>query len=121
MIAEIVTVYEDDTIKKALDIMMDKKVNGTPVVNKEGFLQGMIVKADIYRFMTQPGHYDSCPVEWVMTRNVVTAKSSEDISSVGKRLREFDIIAMPIIDEDNRVIGIISIEDLLDFFLKETS
>lgn len=112
-----ITIQEDETIDTALDKMSSMKVNGAPVVNRKGKLVGIVVKADIYRFLTTPGHIDKCPVEWVMSKKVITANAEEDVLSVARRLRDNDIIAMPVLDEEN-VIGIISIEDILDFFIK---
>jgi CBS domain-containing protein len=110
-------VKPDETIEKALEIMNKEKVNGAPVVNEDNQLVGMVVKADIYRFLIDPGHYKSCPIEWVMTKDVIKAKADEDVLDVAKRLRDHDIIAMPVV-EGNSVVGIISIEDLLDYYIK---
>lgn len=106
----------NDSIDKILETMGKYHINGMPVVDNAGNLAGMVVKADIYRFMVTPGHYVSCPVEWVMSKSVIFAEADEDILSVAKRLRENDIISMPVM-ENNKVIGIVSIEDLLDYFL----
>lgn len=115
-----ITVYPEDTVASALNIMNKNNVNGTPVINKEGNLLGMIVKADIYRFLIDPGHYDSCPVDWVMAKNVITAKEEESILDIARRIRENDIIATPIVNNEKRVIGIISIEDILDYFIDKS-
>ncbi len=113
---DIITIQHDETIGTALEKMSNMRVNGAPVVNQMGKLVGMIVKADIYRFLITPGHYPECPVEWVMSKKVITATVNEDVLTVGRRLRSNHIIAMPVMDEDN-VAGIISIEDILDFFI----
>jgi CBS domain-containing protein len=112
------TINVNFTIKKALELMSSFNQNGMPVVNDNNKLVGMVVKADIYRFMIQPGHYDSCPVDWVMSKSVVVAHPNEDLVTVAKRLRENNIIAMPVVDNDE-VVGIISIEDLLDYFINQ--
>jgi len=106
----------NDPIDKALDIMDKLNINGMPVVNDKDNLVGMVVKADIYRFMIHPGHYVSCPIEWVMTKSVILAQADEDLLTVAKRLRKNDIIAMPVV-ENEKIIGMISIEDLLDYFI----
>lgn len=106
----------NDTIDKVLELMDKDHINGMPVVDDYNNLVGMVVKADIYRFMMTPGHYDSCPVEWVMSKSVILAQSDEDVFTVAKRLRKNDIISMPVIEND-KVIGIVSIEDLLEYFL----
>lgn len=113
---DLITIQDDETIGVALEKMSNMRVNGAPVVNRMGKLMGMIVKADIYRFLMTPGHYQQCPVEWVMSKNVIKATVDEDVLTVGRRLRSNHIIAMPVMDEDN-VAGIISIEDILDFFI----
>ena len=114
------TINVNDTIDKALDFMDKLNINGMPVVDDKEILVGMIVKADIYRFMIHPGHYVSCPVEWVMSKSVISAQSHEDLLTVAKRLRENDIITMPVI-EDKKIVGVINIEDLLDYFIDASS
>ncbi|EKQ55389.1 MULTISPECIES: CBS domain-containing protein [unclassified Clostridium] len=112
------TINVNDTINKALEFMDNLNINGMPVVNDDNTLVGMVVKADIYRFMIQPGHYVSCPVEWVMSKSVILAQSDEDITTVAQRLRKNNIIAMPVM-KDEKIIGVINIEELLDYFLTE--
>ncbi len=50
MNTHVIILKPKDSVKKALDLMNDNNINGAPVVNEEGNLIGMIVKADIYRF-----------------------------------------------------------------------
>ncbi|OCA98127.1 CBS domain-containing protein [Clostridium beijerinckii] len=114
------TINVNDTIDKALDFMDKLNINGMPVVDDKEIVVGMIVKADIYRFMIHPGHYVSCPVEWVMSKSVISAQSDEDLLTVAKRLRENDIITMPVI-EDEKIVGVINIDDLLDYFIDSSS
>lgn len=114
------TINVNDTIDKALDFMDKLNINGMPVVDDKEIVVGMVVKADIYRFMIHPGHYVSCPVEWVMSKSVISAQSDEDLLTVAKRLRENDIITMPVI-EDEKIVGVINIDDLLDYFIDSYS
>lgn len=120
MHSNIIKLKPEDTLSKAIDIMNDNKINGAPVVDDDGNLVGMIVKADIYRFLMEEGHYDTCPIDWVMTKEVITASIDEDILEIAKRLRENDIIAAPIIDE-GKIVGIITIEDIMDYFIEKYS
>lgn len=119
MTSKLITIRPEDTVKKALDIMNENKINGTPVIDEDGYLVGMIVKADIYRFLIEEGHYDTCPVDWVMTKQVVTGKLDNSLIEVAEKLRDNNIIAMPIVDADNMVKGIITIEDVVDYFIKK--
>ena len=110
------TINMNDPIDKALAAMDKFDINGMPVVNDNEALVGMVVKADIYRFMIHPGHYVSCPVEWVMSKEVILAQSDEELLVVANRLRKNDIISMPVVENDS-IVGVISIEDLLDYFI----
>ncbi|BAH06492.1 CBS domain-containing protein [Clostridium kluyveri] len=120
MKSNIVKLKKEDSLCKALDMMDDHNVNGAPIVDEDGQLTGMIVKADIYRFLMEEGHYDTCPVDWAMTKDVVVAKSEEDIMTVAKRIRENNIVAIPVIDDKNVVKGTVSIEDIMDYVIKKS-
>ncbi len=120
MKSPVIVIRPDETVDRALDIMNQEKVNGTPIVDENNRLVGMIVKADIYRFLMDPGHYKSCPVEWVMTKEVIKAHADEEILDVAKRLRDYNIIALPVVEGDNdEVVGIISFEDILDYYIEQ--
>ncbi|TCK87999.1 CBS domain protein [Natranaerovirga hydrolytica] len=111
-------VTQTDNIKRVLEVLNELSLNGVPVVDEGDNLVGMVVKADIYRFLIDPGHYDTCPVDWVMTKKVLTANEEDGIKEVAKKLRDNEIVAMPVIKED-KVIGSISIEDILDYYINE--
>ncbi|PJI07340.1 MULTISPECIES: CBS domain-containing protein [Clostridium] len=117
MTRNIVKVKDTDTLKNALDVMTSDVVNSAPVVNGKDELVGIVVKADIYRFLIEDGHYDTYPVEAVMTKKVITVDSNTDVVEVGRVLRNNDIFAVPIVEE-NKILGLVSVEDLLDYFLK---
>ncbi|GFZ31945.1 CBS domain-containing protein [Clostridium zeae] len=111
-----ITLKVNDNIDKALKLMAEFGLNGMPVVDNNDVLVGMVVKADIFRFMVTPGHYEDCPVDWVMSKSIILAQANEDIIVVAKRLRKNNIISMPVV-ENEKLVGIISIEDLLDYYI----
>jgi predicted transcriptional regulator len=87
MNTDVITVKPSDTVGKALQIMKDKKINGTPVVNDRNILLGIVVKADIYRFLIQPGHYEDCPIEWVRIYLSINRLTLRTINREGKQLK----------------------------------
>lgn len=117
MKSPVIAVTPEETIGKALEIMYRENINGMPVLDENEALVGIVVRADIYRFLIDPGHYKFCPVEWVMTKDVVKAYAYEDVKVVAKRLREKDVIALPVVEGD-KVVGIVTIEDFVDYFIK---
>ncbi|WAM34044.1 CBS domain-containing protein [Caldicellulosiruptor morganii] len=107
----------NDTVKYALDQMQKRKKSVAVIVDQDDFLKGIIVKADIYRFLSQPGHFETYPVELAMTKAVITADINDDIKHVAKLLRENDISAVPVLD-NGKVIGLVGLEDIVDYFIK---
>ncbi|MCY6355058.1 CBS domain-containing protein [Clostridium sp. ZS2-4] len=118
MHSEVITIEVEDNIKKALDLMNENKINGAPVVDKDGNLAGVVVKADIYRFLIEEGHYDTYPINSIMTKDVVTAEEDDDIIEVANKLINNDIASIPIVEE-NKVIGIVSLENMLEYFINK--
>lgn len=115
---DIIKLKPDEDLKRVLSIMDNNNINGAPVVDEDGKLVGMIVKADIYRFLMDDGHYDTCPVDWVMTKNVITVSKYESINAAAHKILDNEIVAIPVLDGDS-VVGVVSIEDVLNYYLNE--
>lgn len=120
MVHGVITVKCEDTVAYALEIMNSKNINGTPVVDENMKLLGFLVKADIYRFLSSEGHYDTCPVDWVMSKDVVTVSKESTVNDAAKLMRHNDINGLPIV-EDEVVIGILTFEDVIDYFLEKSN
>lgn len=116
MECDIIMLNPEDDIKKALQVMSDKEINGAPIVDKDKNLQGFVVKADIYRFLIAEGHYDTYPISSIMTKEVVSANLEDDILDVAKKIVENNIIAIPVLQEE-KVAGLISMEDIIQHFI----
>ena len=112
----IIRLNPEDAIKKALEVMEENKINGAPVVDKDNKLVGIVVKADIYRFLIEEGHYDAYPISSIMTKNVVSSQVNEEVNETAKKLVDKNIIAIPIVLEDT-VVGLVSMEDIIRYFV----
>ena len=102
------TLYEHETIKAAADLMIAKSVNHLPVVDAEGSLIGIVTSWDISRSVAQ----GFSSLDEIMTRNVVYITPDEPVADAVKRLEQNHISALPVIDENRRVIGLITAERL---------
>lgn len=108
MIRNVPTVRETVTIKGAAALMIAEAVNHLPIVASDGSLVGIVTSWDISRSVAQ----DVKTLEDIMTRTVLTATPGEHISKAVSRMQKNRISALPVIDEDNRVVGIITAERL---------
>lgn len=118
MTKEVVTVKSKDSVGDTLRKMRSHSINGTPVVDDEDHLIGMLVKADIFRFLIDPGHIDESPVDWVMSKELISCDQEDEVLEVTKVIREKKITSIPV-ESDGKLVGIVSFEDIIDHFLEK--
>ncbi|NLG14883.1 MAG: magnesium transporter [Lentisphaerae bacterium] len=57
----------------------------------------------------------------LMTKEVVYAHTLEDQEEVARKFQEYDLNAMPVVDNENRIVGIITIDDIVDVIEAENT
>ena len=60
-------------------------------------------------------------IETLMDRNVVYAVTTEDQESVSAKFSDYDLMAMPVVDKENRLVGIITVDDIIDVMEQEAT
>lgn len=114
-----VTITTKTSARKALDIMQSKGFSNIPVMDN-GRIVGIIAKEDIINqyFCGEKGYtlMEDTLVEEVMTKEYVTIRKMDYIEKAVVLLKEKDISALPVLDSDNRLVGIITRTDVFDAF-----
>ena len=108
MILNPITLNLDSTLREAEDILSKYKISGLPVVQKDNVLVGIITNRDLkYREL------DDTPVINVMTKEgLITAPIGTDLETAKKVLSENRIEKLPIVDENYKLKGLITIKDI---------
>lgn len=57
----------------------------------------------------------------IMNRNVISVRVDEDIENVVKEMRHYDFLAIPVVDGDQRLVGIITFDDVFDVMTEEAT
>ncbi|MEM2934630.1 MAG: CBS domain-containing protein, partial [Methanocellales archaeon] len=57
-------------------------------------------------------------IEPIMTKNVITVTPDDPIDLAARKLEQYNISALPVIDKEHRVVGIITSEDLSKLFAR---
>ena len=105
-------VPEDMPLSEAIVVMTSKKLACTSVVDQRGFLTGFFSDGDLRRYLVR-GHVDmSIRIRELMTRSPRTAHPQMMAVRALEILREFKIIELPVVDEQNRPIGLIHLHDI---------
>src|SRR3989338_940673 len=109
MILDPVTLSEDALVKDALFLMKENKIGGIPVVDANRILKGIVTNRDL-RF--EKNHQR--PVREVMTsENLVTTKDGTSLSVAEDILQEKKIEKLPVVDANNKLIGLITYRDII--------
>ena len=109
MILDPVTLNIKSNVGHAAAIMREHKIGGIPVIDSDGKLLGIITNRDL-RFQKNM----RIPVSDIMTKeNLVTAKSGIDLREAEDILQEHKIEKLPIVDDNGKLIGLITYKDIL--------
>ena len=108
MIYDPVTIQLGSTVADALELMNEYHIGGIPVVDSERHLVGIVTNRDL-RFELNLNR----PIDDVMTcENLVTTHVQTDLVAAAKILQENKIEKLPVVDEDNKLIGLITYKDI---------
>ncbi|MBO7301312.1 MAG: IMP dehydrogenase [Bacteroidaceae bacterium] len=108
MIYDPVTISVDATVKDALDLMAEYHIGGIPVVGDDKHLVGIVTNRDL-RFETNMQR----PVSEVMTKeNLVVTNQKTDMEAAATILRENKIEKLPVVDNDGKLVGLITYKDI---------
>jgi IMP dehydrogenase len=108
MIIDPVTLHADATLAQALQIMREHKIGGIPVVDENEVLTGIITNRDL-RFQKNLGQ----KVGDVMTKGkLITAKQGTDLKQAEDILESTKVEKLPIVDDNNVLIGLITFKDI---------
>jgi IMP dehydrogenase len=109
MILDPVILYRDATVGDALTLMAEHKIGGIPVIGEDGKLQGIVTNRDL-RFEKNMKR----PVTEVMTSsNIITAKESSNLIEAEAVLQKHKIEKLPIVDDNDKLIGLITFRDII--------
>ncbi|MBO3755261.1 MAG: CBS domain-containing protein, partial [Candidatus Brockarchaeota archaeon] len=108
MRARIPTARLTDSIREVSAKMVRENADHVPVVDEENRLMGIVTTWDIAKAVAANVER----LEAIMTRNVIVAKPHETIDMVAKRMEQYDITGLPVVDDDNHVLGLITSADL---------
>ena len=108
MIYDPVTIRRGSTVKDALDMMHDYHIGGIPVVDDENHLVGIVTNRDL-RFER---HMDKKIDEVMTSENLLTTHIQTDLIAAAAILQENKIEKLPVVDNENHLVGLITYKDI---------
>lgn len=101
----------DATMRQAVMTLAEKR--GIAVVVEQGRLAGVITAGDLTRLLEREGDPFPIPVARVMTTSPRVARRDELASAAVYRMEQHGIMALPVLDEHDAVVGVVHLHDLM--------
>jgi acetoin utilization protein AcuB len=123
-----VTITPDTSLQAALNLMHEHRFRRLPVVDDKGKLAGIVSERDLLYASPPPATLLSGlelnhllterRVDEVMTRNVLTAMPDTFVEDAARLMVENKVGGLPVVEEDNRVVGVITETDVFRAFIE---
>ena len=128
MTRKVITVESDDGIFKAQELMAASKIRHLPVIQPDGRLIGIVTDRDIrsalhYKFFKElPNEeekkkFSELKIKNIMTKNPITISPNYTIQDALLMIQDARVGALPVVDENGILSGILSVRDLLRTFI----
>ena len=104
--------HANDTMRKAILLLAERR--GIAIMlDKTQRLVGIMTAGDLTRTMERDPDILSVPVERVLNRSPKSARHNELASAVVFRMEQHGIMAMPVLSDDDRLVGVVHLHDLM--------
>ena len=111
MTRDVQTVRPDQTAREAASFMLRADAGSIPVIEGDRLI-GMITDRDIAVRGVAKGFGPDTPVRELMTDDIICARFDDDIADVATRMSEAQVRRLPVVDENEKLCGIVSLGDL---------
>lgn len=112
MTTELKTVSPDTLVEEAAEMMLQEDIGSVIVVDDDGGLEGILTTTDFVSIVANQRPKDQTPVSEYMTTDVITSTGGESIRDAADRMVTYGIHHLPVVDEEEGVIGIVTTTDL---------
>ena len=119
---EVFSIHVDAIVSDALQVMNDKNIGALMVLDSRQEIQGIVSERDIMRncYRSQ-ANVKGLAVKEVMTsrEKLIVARAEDDVNDLMAVMTQSHIRHIPVVDEHDKVVGMISIGDIIKAMLKD--
>ena len=111
MTRDVQTVRPDQPVQEAASFMLSNDAGSIPVTDGDRLI-GMITDRDIAVRGIAKGYGPDTPVRELMTDDLVIVRIDDSVEDAASKMSEAQVRRLPVIDQDERLCGIVSLGDL---------
>jgi CBS domain-containing protein len=111
MTRNVKTVSPDTTAQEAAGFMLSEDAGSMPVSEGDRLI-GMVTDRDIAVRGVAKGRGPDTPVRELMTEEIICVREDDDVDDVASKMSEAQVRRLPVVDDNDRLCGIVSLGDL---------
>ena len=120
MTSEFARVSADTPVKEALDQIARQAEQLETIyyiyaLDEEGHLHGLVSARELLSATRFPDR----PVGEIMERDIVTVNVADDQEEVARKVAKYNLLAIPVVDDEHRMLGIVTHDDVIDVIAEE--
>jgi len=144
MVTEVIAIQEDASVEELSKILVENKISGVPVVDKDGKLVGIATEGDLIvkdsdlhfpryfklldsiiyleslnKFKANLKKYLGTRVSDVMSTEVKTVREDTPVSEAANLMIRHDINRLPVMDDNHNMVGIVTRSDIVRSMIRE--
>jgi len=112
MSSGVISVTPDTFVEDAAETLLDKHIGSLVVTDENNYLEGILTSTDFVRIVRDSKPKAQTTVERYMTDQVVTVEAQDSIRDAADKMITYDIHHLPVVDDEEGVIGMLSTTDL---------
>ncbi|MBE6118149.1 MAG: magnesium transporter, partial [Erysipelotrichaceae bacterium] len=110
------TMTVEDALKRIRRIGQDMEtINVMYIVDADRHLLGFLTIRDLLLAEADQ------TMEEIMDSNIIAAQTLDDQEETARKFEKYDFLTMPVVDKENRLVGIVTVDDALDVIVEETT
>lgn len=117
MTKEVVTLHPLQSIAEAMDVFLEHKISGAPVLDDDGKIIGILSEIDCLKIMVDEAYHNlphgKITVLQYMSNNVATVPITADVLDVASKFLHTHFRRFPVVDVSGKLTGQISRRDIL--------
>ncbi|MBQ0111424.1 MAG: magnesium transporter, partial [Oscillospiraceae bacterium] len=120
MTAEFIDLKKDMTVKEAIERIRktgeeSETIYTCYVIDRRRILLGIVTVKELLL------NADDAVISDIMETDIICAKTTDDQEEVGQTMMKYDLISLPVTDAENRLVGIVTVDDVMDVMEEEAT
>jgi CBS domain-containing protein len=115
MLTNVITSSPSMTVKEIIKTLYEKHIGSVVSIDKDKKCIGIFTERDAIRLVAKNVDLDQ-PIGNLMTKNVITIQEDSSINEVRRIIQTHSIRHLPVVNQQNKLVGLLSVRALMDQF-----